>query len=97
MIKGAGLLKYTGDTPGGVIVLESSTPKISDSLYGKTILNGMSNGRGLNIITSWIRSFQSGMYFKAQGTMKKNGDYNTPNYILSNTKDSKIYAVAVWI
>ena len=45
LIKGAGLLKYTGDTPGGVIVLESSTPKISDSLYGKTILNGMSNGR----------------------------------------------------
>ena len=29
------------------------------------------------------------MYFKAQGTMKKNGDYNTPNYILSNTGNNE--------
>ena len=79
LIKGAGLLKYTGDTPGGVIVLESSTPKISDSFMAKTIINGMSNGRGLNIISSWIKSFQSGIYFKAQGTIKNNGDYSTPN------------------
>ena len=89
LIKGAGLLKYTGDTPGGVIVLESSTPKISDSLYGKTIINGMSNGRGYNIISSWIRSFNSGIFLKAQGTLKKNGDYSTPNYILSNTGNSE--------
>lgn len=89
LIKGAGLLKYTGDTPGGVIVLESSTPKISDSLYGKTIINGMSNGRGHNIISSWIRSFNSGIFLKAQGTLKKNGDYSTPNYILSNTGNSE--------
>ena len=65
LIKGAGLLKYTGDTPGGVIVLESSTPKISDSLYGKTIINVMSNGRGYNLISSWIRSFNSGIFLKA--------------------------------
>ena len=64
LIKGAGLLKYTGDTPGGVIVLESSTPKISDSLYGKTIINGMSNGRGYNLVSSWIRSFNSGIFSK---------------------------------
>ena len=89
LIKGAGLLKYTGDTPGGVIVLESLTPKISDSLYGKTIINGMSNGRGYNLISSWVRSFNSGIYLKAQGTLKKNGDYSTPNYILSNTGNNE--------
>jgi len=89
LIKGAGLLKYTGDTPGGVIVLESSTPKISDSLYGKTIVNGMSNGKGLNIISSWTKSFQSGIYFKAQGTIKNNGDYSTPNYVLTNTGNNE--------
>ena len=89
LIKGAGLLKYTGDTPGGVIVLESSTPKISDSLYGKTIINGMSNGRGYNLISSWIRSFNSGIFLKAQGTLKKNGDFRTPNYILSNTGNNE--------
>ncbi|MGB1362277.1 MAG: TonB-dependent receptor, partial [Flavobacteriaceae bacterium] len=85
LIKGAGVLKYSGDTPGGVVVLESKLPKIADSLYGKTILNGMSNGRGLNLISSWTKSFQSGNYFKVQGTIKRNGDFSAPDYVLSNT------------
>tara|TARA_X000000950_G_scaffold281484_1_gene378189 strand:+ start:914 stop:3391 length:2478 start_codon:yes stop_codon:yes gene_type:complete len=85
LIKGAGVLKYSGDTPGGVVVLESKLPKIADSLYGKTILNGMSNGRGLDIISSWTKSFQSGKYFKVQGTIKRVGDFEAPDYVLSNT------------
>ena len=85
LIKGAGVLKYSGDTPGGVVVLDSKLPKIADSLYGKTILNGMSNGRGLNLISSWTKSFQSGNYFKVQGTIKRNGDFSAPDYVLSNT------------
>lgn len=85
LIKGSGVLKYSGDTPGGVVVLESKLPKIADSLYGKTILNGMSNGRGLNLISSWTKSFQSGNYFKVQGTIKRNGDFSAPDYVLSNT------------
>lgn len=85
LIKGAGVLKYSGDSPGGVVVLESKLPKIADSLYGKTILNGMSNGRGLNLISSWTKSFQSGNYFKVQGTIKRNGDFSAPDYVLSNT------------
>ena len=85
LIKGAGVLKYSGDTPGGVVVLESRVPKIADSLYGKTILNGMSNGRGLDIISSWTKSFQSGKYFKVQGMIKRVGDFEAPDYLLSNT------------
>ena len=85
LIKGAGTLKYTGDTPGGVVVLESKTPTIKDSLYGKTILNGMTNGQGMNLMSSWVNSYQSGTYFKIQATIKKNGDFSAPDYILSNT------------
>lgn len=85
LLKGAGVLKYSGDTPGGIVVLESKLPKIADSLYGKTILNGIYNGRGLNLISSWTKSFQSGNYFKVQGTIKKNGDFSAPDYVLSNT------------
>ena len=85
LIKGSGVLKYSGDTPGGVVVLESKLPEIKDSLYGKTILNGMSNGRGLNLISSWTKSFQSGKYFKVQGTIKRIGDFSAPDYVLSNT------------
>ena len=85
LVKGAGVLKYSGDTPGGVVVLENKLPLINDSLYGKSILNGYTNGRGLNIISSWTKSFSNGNYFKAQGTIKRNGDFSAPNYLLSNT------------
>ena len=46
VIKGASVLKYSGSNPGGVIIIDSKTPKIIDSLYGKTIINSSSNGRG---------------------------------------------------
>jgi len=85
LVKGAGVLKYSGDTPGGVVVLENKLPAINDSLYGKSILNGFTNGRGLNIISSWTKSYSNGNYFKAQGTIKRNGDFSAPNYLLSNT------------
>lgn len=85
LVKGAGVLKYSGDTPGGIIVLEKKLPLINDSLYGKSILNGYSNGRGMNFISSWTKSFSNGNYFKVQGTIKRSGDFSAPNYILSNT------------
>ena len=89
LIKGAGILKYSGDTPGGVVVLENKLPKINDSLYGKSIISGVTNGRGLNIISSWTKSYNSGNYFKAQATLKRNGDFSAPKYILSNSGNSK--------
>ena len=67
--------------------MESSTPKISDSLYGKTIVNGMSNGQGLNIILG--RNLFKVNIFKSQGTIKNNGDYSTPNYVLTNTGNNE--------
>lgn len=85
VIKGASALKYTGSNPGGIVILQSSFPKKIDSLYGKTILSGMSNGKGASLVSSWTRSFQNGTYFTAQGTIKKSGDLSAPNYVLSNT------------
>ena len=75
LVKGAGVLKYSGDTPGGIVVLENRLPAINDSLYGKSILNGYTNGRGLNFISSWTKSYSNGNYFKAQGTIKRRGDF----------------------
>ena len=85
LIKGAAVLKYAGDTPGGIVVLESKQLKITDTLYGKTLLTGASNGRGGSLVSSWVRSFNSGTYLKLQGTIKKFGDFSAPNYNLSNT------------
>lgn len=85
LIKGASALRYSGSNPGGVVILESKLPKRTDSLYGKTIINGMTNGQGVNIVSSWVKSYKTGNYFKVQGTLKKIGDLSAPNYILSNS------------
>ena len=96
LIKGAGILKYSGDTPGGVVVLENKLPKIKDSLYGKSILNGNTNGKGLNVVSSWIKSYSNGNYFKAQGTIKRNGDFSAPDYVLTNTGTNE-NNISFWI
>ena len=85
LIKGAAALKYAGDTSGGMIVLSASKPLLKDSLYGKTILNATTNGRGKVLITDLTKSYQNGNYFNIQGTLKFFGDRRAPDYILSNT------------
>lgn len=85
VVKGTATLKYSGDTPGGVVILESMPIQRIDSVFGKTILNGITNGKGIHLISSWTKSFKSGTYFKVQGTYKRNGDFSSPDYILTNT------------
>ncbi|WP_405415027.1 TonB-dependent receptor [Maribacter sp. Asnod1-A12] len=85
VIKGAAAIEYGGDAIGGVIVLEPLPVVRTDSLFGKTQLNLSSNGRGGNITSSLTKSYKSGLYIKAQGSFKKLGDLEAPDYILSNT------------
>jgi iron complex outermembrane receptor protein len=85
LVKGAAALKYSGSTPGGIIILEPSLPEPIDSLYGKTILNGFSNGKGVGLNTNWVKSFKNGAFYKFQASKKNNGDFSAPNYVLSNT------------
>ncbi len=85
VIKGAAAIEYGGDAIGGVIVLEPLPIIRTDSLFGKTQLNIFSNGRGGNITSSITKSFESGLYIKAQGSYKKLGDLEAPDYLLSNT------------
>ncbi len=85
VIKGAAALEYGGDAIGGVIVLDPLPIVRADSLFGKTQLNLFSNGRGGNITTTLVKSFDTGLYIKGQGSFKRLGDLETPNYLLSNT------------
>ncbi len=85
LIKGAGALQYSGDAVGGVIVAEASKIPVKDSLYGKTLLTGASNGRGASLTSKLTKSYQNGWYVTLQGTLKRFGDFETPDYILSNT------------
>lgn len=85
VVKGVSTLQYTGDNPGGLVILESTIPMAIDSLYGKTILQGNHNNKGINLLSSLTRSYENGLYLKAQGTYKNYGDSVAPDYVLTNT------------
>ncbi|WP_233357622.1 TonB-dependent receptor [Haloflavibacter putidus] len=85
VIKGASALAYGGDAVGGVVLTKPNKIPVIDSLYGKTILSASTNGRGGTVTTELIKAFANGWYAKAQGSFKKYGDFEAPNYVLSNT------------
>ena len=85
VVKGSAALKYGGDTAGGIIVLSPYKLFLKDSLFGQTVLNGASNGRGGGITSKIMKSTSNGYYFKGQLSAKRFGDLSTPEYVLSNT------------
>ncbi|WP_233265969.1 TonB-dependent receptor [Formosa sp. L2A11] len=89
LIKGAGALQYSGDAVGGVIVAEADKVPVKDTLYGKTIISGASNGRGGSVTSQLTKSYKNGWYGTLQGTWKRFGDFEAPDYVLSNTGTSE--------
>ena len=85
VIKGASALKYGGDAVGGTIVIEPQKAPLKDTLMGKTILTGATNGRGGTLATSLIKANSNGFNYRIQGSLKRLGDLETPNYQLTNT------------
>lgn len=85
LVKGAAALEYGGDAIGGVIIINPLPIVRTDSLYGKTQMNLFSNGRGGNITTSLTKTYENGLYIKGQGSFKRLGDLEAPDYLLSNT------------
>jgi len=85
VVKGASALQYGGDAIGGVVLVSPKKAPVMDTLFGKTIVGLSSNGRGSTVTSSILKATKKGWYFKGQGTYKYFGDFETPNYILSNT------------
>jgi iron complex outermembrane receptor protein len=85
VIKGSNALAYGGDAIGGVIVLKPSNISLKDSLYGKTIMSGQTNGRGFSLNSVLNKTYKTGWYVGAQASMKQFGDFKAPNYYLTNT------------
>ncbi|MBT8324922.1 MAG: TonB-dependent receptor [Winogradskyella sp.] len=90
VIKGSGTLAFGGDAIGGVVVIKPSKMVTVDSLYGTTTVTGQSNGRGYNLNSSLTKTTAKGWYYNIQGNYKRNGDYRSPDYFLTNTA-SKSY------
>jgi len=85
VIKGASALQYGGDAVGGIVLLEPERIIKKDSLFGKTILTAGTNGRGGTLTSSLTKTYENGWYANTQGTFKRFGDFEAPNYVLSNT------------
>lgn len=85
VIKGAAALQYGGDAVGGIVKIEPPHIPKTDSLYGRTLFTGATNGRGTGITSSLTKSYKNGWFASLQGTLKYFGDSEAPDYVLSNT------------
>ena len=85
VVKGASALQYGGDAVGGIIIMNPKRVPVKDTLYGKSIFTGISNGRGGSLTSQIIKGYENGWFIKGQGSIKLLGDTETPDYILSNT------------
>lgn len=85
LIKGAAALKYGGDTAGGTILLSPFSIPVKDTLYGRSLMNAATNGRGGNVATQLTRAYVSGFFMKFQGSYQQFGDFHAPDYELLNT------------
>ncbi|MFL2623703.1 MAG: TonB-dependent receptor [Flavobacteriaceae bacterium] len=85
IVKSASALQYGGDAMGGIIIAEGLKVPVKDTLYGKTILSGASNGRGGVMTSQLTKSHKNGWYGTAQGTLKRFGDVEAADYVMSNT------------
>lgn len=85
LVKGAAALAYSGDAIGGAIVLNPPKVYKTDSLFGKTISSYNSNNRGYSLSSSITKTSEKGWYFSGQGSYRRFGDSQAPDYVLSNT------------
>lgn len=84
VIKGASGLQYGGDAIGGLVIIEPIFAS-KDTLFGKTLINAATNGRGGSISSSLHQGNVLGWSWNTVGTLKYMGDRHAPDYILSNT------------
>jgi iron complex outermembrane receptor protein len=85
VVKGAAALQYAGDAIGGVVIIEKARIPAQDTLFGKTLIDFISNGRGSSVSTELTKAYKSGWYLRGQASIKKLGDREAPDYILSNS------------
>jgi len=85
VVKSASALQYGGDAMGGIVIAEGLKVPVKDTIYGKTMLSGASNGRGGVVTSQLTKSHKNGWYGNAQGTLKRFGDVEAADYVMSNT------------
>lgn len=85
VIKGSAALRYGGDTAGGMIVLNPQKAFLIDSLFGTSVVNGITNGKGGSMSSKLTKTSDNGYYYSGQISLKQFGDRSAPDYLLTNT------------
>lgn len=87
VIKGANAVRYGPDAIGGVILVEPNPLPDTIGTSGDITLAGFSNGRqgiASAMLNGKFRKLSS-ISWRIQGTSKRGGNLNTPDYFLKNT------------
>lgn len=87
IIKGAGAVRYGPDAIGGVVLVDPPSIHDTDEIKGELNVRTMSNGRvGIfsGMVEGGSEKFKN-LGWRVQGTAKRGGDHNTPDYNLTNT------------
>jgi len=97
VIKGAAAVKYGPDALSGVVLVEPAPFPSDEHLHGSLNLVGLSNGRqGVASLKleGGLHPFET-LKWRVQGSYKKAGDAQTPNYSLTNTgNEEKSFSAA---
>jgi iron complex outermembrane recepter protein len=87
IIKGAASVRYGSDAISGVILVEPSVLAPTNALEGELNLVAGNNGRmgaASGLLQGTIKNF-GGINWRVQGSLKKAGNFETPDYYLANT------------
>lgn len=87
VIKGADGVRYGANAIGGVVLVEPKALRDSAGINGELNLGGASNG-GLGVTSAMVDGNigkLNGLSWRIQGTIKRLGNVNTPDYYLKNT------------
>ena len=87
VIKGANAVRYGSDAMAGVILVEPNDLPDTASITGEVNLIGLSNGK-TGVTSGILQGYfdkLKGFSWRLQGTLKKGGNINSPNYYLKNT------------
>ncbi len=84
VIKGAAVLEYGGGSLGSIILVEPKRIVNEPHLHGQVNSAFESNGRGYNL-NARIEKYTPFLAWRINGTLKKYGDRNSPDYFLTNT------------
>jgi len=87
VVKGAAGVRYGSDAIGGVILVQPEELPFNKSLNGEVNLVGLTNGRqgvASGTLEGGLKNLK-GFGWRAQGTIKRSGNIETPHYFLDNT------------